>query len=142
MAGAPLLDDQDDVLLASINTTPLVDVMLVLLIIFLITIPVALQTVPLTLPQEATERGTVDPGTISISVDRQGKVYWNDQALADIAALEPRLRQLAATIPQPAIHLRGDHQVAYAAMAAVVDACRQAGIDKVGFLTDPVASPP
>jgi biopolymer transport protein ExbD len=128
-------DDED--VIASINTTPLVDVMLVLLIIFLITIPVVTQTVPLSLPKEVNLPRQTKPENIEISVDRQGAVYWNAQPLADHAALVERLKAAAARSPQPEIQVRGDVKTRYEAVGRVVYACQRAGLVKVSFVTEP-----
>ena len=127
----------DDEVNASINTTPLVDVMLVLLIIFLITIPVVRQTVPLSLPKEVNEPRQTKPENIEISVDREGRVYWNAQPLADHAALVERLKVEAEKQPQPEVQVRGDEKTRYEAVGRVVYACQRAGIAKVGFVTEP-----
>ena len=127
----------DDEVTASINTTPLVDVMLVLLIIFLITIPVVTQTVPLSLPKEVNLPRQTQPENIEISVDREGKVYWNAQPLADHAALLERLKAVGAKNPQPEVQVRGDEKTRYEAVGRVVYACQRAGIAKVSFVTEP-----
>jgi len=127
----------DDEVIASINTTPLVDVMLVLLIIFLITIPVVTQTVPLSLPKEVNLPRQTKPENIEISVDREGKVYWNAQLLANHAALVERLKVEGAKNPQPEVQVRGDEKTRYEAVGRVVYACQRAGIVKVSFVTEP-----
>jgi biopolymer transport protein ExbD len=127
----------DDEVTASINTTPLVDVMLVLLIIFLITIPVVRQTVPMSLPKEVNQPRQTKPENIEISVDRDGRVYWNAQPLADAAALAERLKVEGAKQPQPEVQVRGDEKTRYEAVGRVVYACQRAGIAKVSFVTEP-----
>ena len=127
----------DDEVNASINTTPLVDVMLVLLIIFLITIPVVRQTVPMSLPKEVNQPRQTKPENIEISVDRDGHVYWNAQPLADTAALAERLKVEGAKQPQPEVQVRGDEKTRYEAVGRVVYACQRAGIAKVSFVTEP-----
>jgi biopolymer transport protein ExbD len=127
----------DDEVIASINTTPLVDVMLVLLIIFLITIPVVTQTVPLSLPKEVNLPRQTKPDNVEISVDREGRVYWNAQSLADHAALVERLKAEGAKNPQPEVQVRGDEKTRYEAVGRVVYACQRAGIVKVSFVTEP-----
>ena len=134
----PSPDDEDGVI-SSINTTPLVDVMLVLLIIFLITIPVVTQTVALSLPKEVNRPRQTRPENVEISVDREGGVYWNAQRLADPTALAARLEQLGARQPQPEVHVRGDESTRYEAVGRVVLACQRAGILKVSFVTQPPA---
>ena len=131
--------DDDAGVISSINTTPLVDVMLVLLIIFLITIPVVMQTVAVSLPKETNRPRQTRPDNIEISVDRQGVVYWNAQRLADAATLAARLAQLGESQPQPEVHVRGDETTRYEAVGRVVLACQQAGIQKVSFVTQPPA---
>jgi len=128
---------EDDQPIAAINTTPLVDVMLVLLIIFLITIPVAIHTVPVKLPHEASQPNRTPPGTITLSVDRDGRMFWNDAALPDEAALEARLQEIAAQSPQPELQLRGDREGRFGPVGRLVAACRKAGIVKLGFVTEP-----
>ncbi len=130
----------DDEVTASINTTPLVDVMLVLLIIFLITIPVVTQTVPMSLPKEVNLPRQTKPENIEISVDRAGAVYWNAQPLADHAALLERLKGIGVKNPQPEVHLRGDEKTRYEAVGRVVYACQRAGIMKLSFVTEPPAT--
>jgi biopolymer transport protein ExbD len=131
--------DDDAGVISSINTTPLVDVMLVLLIIFLITIPVVTQTVAVSLPKETNRPRQTRPDNIEISVDREGVVYWNAQRLADAATLTARLEQLGESQPQPEVHVRGDETTRYEAVGRVVLACQQAGIQKVSFVTQPPA---
>ena len=131
--------DDDAGVISSINTTPLVDVMLVLLIIFLITIPVVMQTVAVSLPKETNRPRQTRPDNIEISVDREGVVYWNAQRLADAATLAARLAQLGESQPQPEVHVRGDETTRYEAVGRVVLACQQAGIQKVSFVTQPPA---
>ncbi len=131
--------DDDDAVISTINTTPLVDVMLVLLIIFLITIPVVTQTVALSLPKEVNRPRQTRPDNVEISVDREGGIYWNAQRLADPTALAARLEQLGARQPQPEVHVRGDEATRYEAIGRVVLACQRAGILKVSFVTQPPA---
>ena len=125
--------------MAEINTTPLIDVMLVLLIIFLITIPVVRQTVPVQLPNDTNVPRQTRPENVELSVDRAERVYWNARVLDGDAALAVRLAQVAALAPQPAVHIRGDREVRYAAIGRVVAACRRAGIAKVSFVLEPPA---
>jgi len=129
--------EDDDQVMAAINTTPLVDVMLVLLIIFLITIPVVTQTVPVQLPQEANQPTVTQPGNVTIAVDHHGKVWWNDESVAGPAALTARLDTAAAKVPQPEIHIRGDRDVAYEHVGRVLAAAQRSGIAKVSFITEP-----
>lgn len=127
---------EDDVV-AAINTTPLVDVMLVLLIIFLITIPVATHTVPVNLPREAAIPLQTKPDNIAIAVTRNGDVFWNEQRVSGNRDLENRLRQVATLSPQPEVQIRGDGDVRYEPVGRVIFACQKAGIVKVGFITEP-----
>ena len=127
----------DDEVVSTINTTPLVDVMLVLLIIFLITIPVVTQTVPLNLPKETNIARQTKPENIEISVNKDGDVYWNAQLVADNEALFQRLKAIAVKVPQPEIHIRGDEQARYESIGRVVFACQRAAIRKISFITEP-----
>jgi len=129
--------EPDDEVVASINTTPLVDVMLVLLIIFLITIPVVNFSVPVNLPKERNEVRETQPKDIVISVDAQGSVYWLDARVKGTEALVDKLKQVAKQEPQPEVHIRGDLQANYEPVGRIVYACQRAGIAKVGFITEP-----
>ncbi len=131
--------EADDEVMSAINTTPLVDVMLVLLIIFLITIPVAIQQVRLSLPQEANQPTQTKPENISISVTKDGEVFWNAALLADNRALLAKLKTVAVLVPQPEIHVRGDQEARWEFVGRVIVACQRAGILKVGFITEPPA---
>ncbi len=130
-------DGDDDELVSSINTTPLVDVMLVLLIIFLITIPVVTHSVPVALPHEANQPTLTKPETIVIAIDREGDLFWNDTRLADADQLLEKLKQRATEQPQPEVQIRADKDVRYAYVGRVVVACQRAGIAKVAFITEP-----
>ena len=123
----------------TINTTPLVDVMLVLLIIFLITIPVVTQSVKLDLPKERNLPTQTKPENIVIAVNRDGEIHWGIERLADIETLVARLKVESVKEPQPEVHIRGDAEVRYEAVGRVVVACQRAGIFKVGFITEPPA---
>ncbi len=126
-----------DQAVSAINTTPLVDVMLVLLIIFLITIPVVNFSVPVTLPKLRNQVRESQPRDIVISVDAQGATFWFDGRVATDAALADKLRAVSLQDPQPEIHLRGDARSAYAPVGRVLYACQRAGIRHVGFITEP-----
>ena len=130
-------DGDDDEVVASINTTPLVDVMLVLLIIFLITVPVVTQNAAVSLPKEANIVRQTKPENIEISVTKDGDVFWNAQAVADNDALVTRLKKIAVIVPQPEIHIRGDEKSRYESVGRVVFACQRAGIQKISFVTEP-----
>jgi biopolymer transport protein ExbD len=127
---------EDDDLNSQINTTPLVDVMLVLLIIFLITIPVVVQNVTLDLPRERNVPTQTKPENIVIAVDRDGNAYWNNQPVEE-AQLFARLKDVAVRQPQPEVHIRGDREGRYEFVGRVVYNCQRAGILKIGFITEP-----
>ncbi len=133
--------DADDGMLSEINTTPLVDVMLVLLIIFLITIPVVNAAVAVNLPRESNQLRQALPQTVIVSVDAVGATCWFDAKLASGEILQQRLARIAAQKPQPEVHIRADAHSDFAAVAKVVYACQVAGIARVGFLTEPPVSP-
>jgi biopolymer transport protein ExbD len=124
--------------MADINVTPLVDVMLVLLIVFIITVPVMQHSVKVDLPRATSTPQDAKPETIRLSVDAQGQYFWNEQPLAD-AELEPRLRQAAAREPQPELHLRGDKNARYERVAQALAAAQRTGMRKIGFITEPKA---
>jgi biopolymer transport protein ExbD len=130
-------DDSEGTLTAAINTTPLVDIMLVLLIIFLITVPVVTHSVPVALPHEVNQPTVTKPENINIAVDRDGNIYWNDAKLADNAALLARLKDRADATPQPEVHIRADKDAHYEFVGRVVVDCQRAGIAKVAFITEP-----
>ena len=130
-------DGDEDELNSTINTTPLVDVMLVLLIIFLITIPVVTKTVPVELPKETNVPTQTKPENINISVDKEGNVYWNERAVPDSASLLERMKEVAVKDPQPEVHIRGDANTRYESVGRVVFICQRAGIAKIGFITEP-----
>jgi biopolymer transport protein ExbD len=127
----------EDEAISAINTTPLVDVMLVLLIIFLITIPVVTQSVALKLPQENNVPRQTNPQNIEIAVTRDGDVYWGLQLVRDNEELVRRLKSVATQQPQPEVHIRGDLSGRYEFVGRVVFACQRAGIQKIGFVTEP-----
>ncbi|MFO1284991.1 MAG: biopolymer transporter ExbD [Burkholderiales bacterium] len=129
----------EDEVVSTINTTPLVDVMLVLLIIFLITIPVVTTSIPVTLPRERNEIRETKPENITLSVDLAGKIYWNDLYIPSTNALIDRLKKVAVLNPQPEVHIRGDGGAAYDGVGRIIYACQRAGIAKVGFITEPPA---
>jgi len=128
-------DDADEVM-NEINMTPLVDVMLVLLIIFIITVPVMKHAVPVDLPRASNEREVVKPETIRLSVTADGKYHWNETAISD-EELEPRLQAEARKDPQPDLHIRGDKDVRYERVAQAMSAAQRSGVRKIGFVTDP-----
>ena len=124
-------------IVSAINTTPLVDVMLVLLIIFLITIPVVTQSVAMSLPKEINIARQTKPENIEISVNRDGDVFWNNQPVADSEVLFQRLKKIAVQVPQPEVHIRGDEKSRYESIGRVVFACQRAAIAKISFVTEP-----
>ena len=133
--GSP--DGDDDQVINAINTTPLVDVMLVLLIIFLITIPVVTHTVPVKLPHERNQPYKTKPENITIAVNKDGDVFWNTQPIADSEALFQRLKKIAVMTPQPEVHIRGDEKSRYESIGRVLFACQRAAIQKISFITEP-----
>ena len=125
--------DAEDEVVSAINTTPLVDVMLVLLIIFLITIPVVTQTVPVKLPLETNIARQTKPENIEISVNKDGDVFWNTQSVPDSEALFQKLKTVAVMNPQPEVHIRGDQNARYESVLQVMDELRKQGITRVGL---------
>jgi biopolymer transport protein ExbD len=130
-------DDDSGAVINTINTTPLVDVMLVLLIIFLITIPVITQTVPVELPKVTNIATQTKPENITIAVDRQGNIYWNSALVPDNAQLLELIKQAAVVQPQPEIHVRGDAGTRYEYVGRVIMLVQRGGIAKVGFISEP-----
>ncbi|MET1114591.1 MAG: biopolymer transporter ExbD [Comamonas sp.] len=128
-------DDSDEVM-NEINMTPLVDVMLVLLIIFIITIPVMKHSVNIDLPQATNQPENMKPETVNLSIDAQGQYHWNAQAISD-DALVAQLQAEGAKDPQPDLHIRGDKNVRYERVAQAMAAAQRAGVRKIGFVTDP-----
>ena len=137
MALGPAELDGEDEVLSAINTTPLVDVMLVLLIIFLITIPVVVYTMPVQLPKEVTHPFQTRPENVALSITRDGDVFWNDRRVPDNAALVERLKTIAVLVPQPEIKVYGDENVRYEFVGRVVLAFQRAGIAKMSFVVEP-----
>ncbi|MFM0096515.1 biopolymer transporter ExbD [Paraburkholderia nemoris] len=131
-------DGDENEVIAAINTTPLVDVMLVLLIIFLITIPVVTHTVPVQLPTETVNPLQTKPDSIEIAVNKDGDFFWNEK-LVDATTLLARLKVASVKLPQPEVHVRGDQTTRYEFIGRVVTACERAGISKVSFITQPPA---
>ncbi len=129
----------DDEVISTINTTPLVDVMLVLLIIFLITIPVVTTSIPVTLPKERVEVRESKPENVIISVDKSGAIYWYDARIDNVEVLVDRLKKISTMKPQPEVQIRGDMDARYNGVGKVLYACQRAGIVKVAFITEPPA---
>ncbi|MBH2018228.1 MAG: biopolymer transporter ExbD [Burkholderiales bacterium] len=128
-------DDTDEVM-NEINMTPLVDVMLVLLIIFIITVPVMKHSINIDLPRASSEQQVIKPETVRLSVDAEGSYYLDDAKITD-EELAPRLKAAAARKPQPDLHIRGDKAVRYERVAQAMAAAQQAGLRKIGFITEP-----
>ena len=135
--GAP--DAEEDRVVSEINTTPLVDVMLVLLIIFLITIPVVTTSIQVNLPKERIEVRETKPENVTLSVDVNGRIYWNDLYISNTPALVERLKKIAVLDPQPEVHIRGDARASYDSVGRIIYACQRAGIAKISFITEPPA---
>lgn len=130
-------DGDDDEVISAINTTPLVDVMLVLFIIFLITSPIVLQTLKVKLPNEKNVVTITKPENIVISVGKDGDIYWDMQLIADSDALFEKMKVAAVKVPQPEIHIRGDGDARYESVGRVIYTAQRASILKVGFITEP-----
>jgi len=127
----------EDAVISAINTTPLVDVMLVLLIIFLITIPVVTTAIPVTLPKERVEVRETKPENVIISVDPQSNIYWYEARINNVEALTEKLKKVSTKKPQPEVQIRGDFSARYEGVGKVLLACQRAGIVKVAFITEP-----
>ena len=127
----------DEAVMSSINTTPLVDVMLVLLIIFLITIPVVTASIPITLPKERVDVRETKPENIIISVDKDSKVYLYESRIDDVDTLVEKIKKVTNINPRPEVQVRGDKEARYEGVGKVLLACQRAGIVKVAFITEP-----
>jgi biopolymer transport protein ExbD len=130
-------EDAEDEVNSTINTTPLVDVMLVLLIIFLITGPVVLKTIKDKLPAETNQVYKTKPENISLSINKDGDMFWNQASVANTDDLLERLKKEAVKVPQPELHIRGDQETRYEYVGKVILTAQRAGIAKVGFVTEP-----
>ncbi len=130
-------DDGEDAVMSAINTTPLVDVMLVLLIIFLITIPVVTTSIKVSLPKERVEVRETKPENIIISVDQAGHIFWYEARIDDVDALVAKLKKVSTLTPQPEVQVRSDAGARYEGVGKVLLACQRAGIVKVAFITEP-----
>ena len=128
--------DRSDVVMVEINMTPLVDVMLVLLIIFIIPVPVMKHAVNIDLPRATNQPEDTKPQTIRLSVASDGSYYWNENKIDDESMLA-RMKEEGAKDPQPELHIRGDKDVRYERVAQAMAAAQQAGVRKIGFVTDP-----
>lgn len=127
----------EDAVMSEINTTPLVDVMLVLLIIFLITSPVVLHLQKINLPIEENQVVKTTPQDVNIVVNKEGEMYWNQKKLANTDELFDFLAKESVKVPQPEVHIRGDQQTRYEFIGKVLYTAQRAGIQKVGFITEP-----
>lgn len=127
----------EDVIMSEINTTPLVDIMLVLLIIFLITSPVVLKLQKISLPNETNQAIKPTPEDVNIVVNKDGDMYWNQTRLENTDALFEFLKKESVKLPQPKVHVRGDQETRYEFIGKVIYTAQRAGIQKVGFVTEP-----
>jgi len=132
-------EEGEEEVMSAINTTPLVDVMLVLLIIFLITIPAIIQQIPVSLPKERNVPTQTKPENIVIAVNKDGDVFWGMEYLKDSRALFERLKKVAVQVPQPEVHIRADEDTRYESVGRVVATLQRASILKIGFITEPPA---
>jgi biopolymer transport protein ExbD len=130
------LSESDDDFNPEINTTPLVDVMLVLLIIFIITIPVINHSVKIDLPRASSQPDEVKPENINLDVDAQGQIFWNSEAI-DASQLGLRITTAAQKTPQPELHLRAERTTQYEKVARVMAVAQAGGLSKIGFITEP-----
>jgi biopolymer transport protein ExbD len=135
-------DDSEDTLIAQINTTPLVDVMLVLLIIFLITTPVVNSSFLVSLPRQAIQSRETQGEDVIVTVDAQGAIYWFDTRLPGPQVLHELLDRVSVLRPQPELHIRADARADYESVGQVVYAAQQTGIARIGFLTEPEGRSP
>ena len=130
-------EGEEQEMMSSINTTPLVDVMLVLLIIFLITIPVITKTIPMTLPKAVNIPTQTKPENITVAVDVKGNIYWNQSLVPNRDALLEHIKEAAVRKPQPELHIRADKDARYENVGRVIYSIQRGGIVKVGFITEP-----
>ncbi|HEX7934448.1 MAG TPA: biopolymer transporter ExbD [Paraburkholderia sp.] len=136
MAMSPFAGDDDDGLMNEINMTPLVDVMLVLLIVFMVTIPVIRHAVKIDLPHASSQKEDSKPAQVTVAVDANGNVLWNDKQVNE-AELSAKIAEAAQTNPQPELHLDADRKVPYEKVAQVMSAAQAGGLTKIGFVTQP-----
>ena len=129
--------DDEITSMSEINMTPLVDVMLVLLIIFIITIPVINHSVKIDLPRASNQPNQVKPETINIAIDNDDRIYWNAFQI-DEDAMNARIAEAAKQVPQPELHLRADRKTFYERVARVMAAAQAGGLEKIGFITEPI----
>jgi biopolymer transport protein ExbD len=131
-------DNDSDEVMSEINMIPLIDVMLVLLIVFIITVPVMKHAVNVDLPQATNQPSQDKPETVRLSVDANGSYFWNEAQVSD-EDLATRLQAAALQEPQPELHIRGDKAVRYERVALAMAAAQRAGVRKIGFITEPAA---
>ncbi|KIG10945.1 ExbD/TolR family protein [Caballeronia concitans] len=136
MAMSPFAGDEDDGMMSEINMTPLVDVMLVLLIIFLVTIPAMHHAVKIDLPHASSQPQDEKPAHVNVAIQADGSILWDDQKIDD-ATLNARIAQASQQTPQPELHLRADRKVAYERVADLMSAAQAGGLTKIGFVTEP-----
>lgn len=129
--------DADEGTISDINTTPLVDVMLVLLIIFLITVPVVVESTPVELPNERNTATQTKPENVVLVATKEGEIFWNLKRIPSTADLLEALKKAALQDPQPEVHVRGDVNAPYEYVGRIVLACQRAGISKLGFILEP-----
>jgi biopolymer transport protein ExbD len=127
----------EDQMNSTINTTPLVDIMLVLLIIFLITVPVVMKVVPVKIPIATNTATKTKPENIVLSIEKDGTIFWGEQRIADTQALLEGLKKYAVLDPQPEVHIRGDREARYEFIGRVIVTVQRAGILKIAFITNP-----
>ena len=130
------LSETDDDFNPEINTTPLVDVMLVLLIIFIITIPVINHSVKIDLPRATNQRDEIKPENINLSIDAQGLMYWNNETI-DAAQMNALIADASKKTPQPELHIRAERTTQYEKIVEIMAAAQTGGLSKIGFITDP-----
>ncbi|BCF97644.1 biopolymer transporter ExbD [Paraburkholderia sp. PGU19] len=138
MAMSPFAGDDDDGLMNEINMTPLVDVMLVLLIVFMVTIPVIRHAVKIDLPHASSQKEDTKPAQVTIAIDADGNLMWDEQKISD-DMLQAKIAAAAQQAPQPELHLSADRKVAYEKVAQVMSAAQAGGLTKIGFVTEPKA---
>ena len=129
--------DADEGTISDINTTPLVDVMLVLLIIFLITVPVVVESAAVELPNERNAPTQTKPENVVLVATKEGEIFWNLKRIPSTADLLEALKKVAVQDPQPEVHVRGDVNAPYEYVGRIVLACQRAGISKLGFILEP-----
>ena len=135
------IDAEPSAPMAEINTTPMVDVMLVLLVIFIVTAPLLTPAIPLDLPRVQAQAGLASESVVKLSIDARGQIYWDGALLATDETLRERMQQAAAAEPTTALQIRADREVRYERLAVVMAAAQQAGLARLAFVTDPDAAP-